>query len=44
MSSRTHHDQLIEQDPAGEDARSQTESQEDAALLVSLRTGYLGRI
>ncbi|KAL4929733.1 putative amino acid permease [Aspergillus undulatus] len=37
--SRTHqHEQLIEQDPLGEDTRSQTESQDDAALLRTM--GY----
>ncbi|KAL4938239.1 hypothetical protein BDV06DRAFT_201320 [Aspergillus oleicola] len=37
--SRTHqHEQLIEQDRLGEDTRSQTESQDDAALLRTM--GY----
>ncbi|KAL2849329.1 amino acid/polyamine transporter I [Aspergillus pseudodeflectus] len=37
MSSRQH-EQLIEQDPVGEETRSQTESQDDAALLRTM--GY----
>jgi hypothetical protein len=40
MSSRQH-EQLIEQDPVGEETRSQTESQDDAALLVRAVTGRI---
>ncbi|KAL4886140.1 amino acid/polyamine transporter I [Aspergillus karnatakaensis] len=38
MSRRTQHDQLIEQNPAGEGSRSENESQDDAALLRTM--GY----
>ncbi|KAL4959812.1 putative amino acid permease [Aspergillus stella-maris] len=38
MSRAHQHDQLIEQDPLGEETRSQTESQDDAALLRTM--GY----
>jgi hypothetical protein len=40
MSSRQH-EQLIEQDPVGEETRSQTESQDDAALLVRAAIGRI---
>ncbi|KAL4794937.1 amino acid permease-domain-containing protein [Aspergillus venezuelensis] len=38
MSRAHQHDQLIKQDPLGEETRSQTESQDDAALLRTM--GY----